>query len=312
MSVKDHLGNIYEDRFKMCAAYGITYGCYKARMLNGMTKEEALTKPKRVFRHKDIIVDHLGNEYKSEADMAIAYGIDPDFFHKRIVGGMSLENALTKDRQNRGKITDHNGKVYKNFSEMVKAYGKDISGVKKRLAKGWTLEDALEKKYRGGQVQDHLGNVYKNKQTMCQHYGINKNCLNHRISQGWTLQKALETPCEYFPEKNKRKEQRLGEKKLMNNGLYAYVESYQQRHDVVVRFEDGAIRHTGYKEFDKGSVGHPTLNPCGNKHGHFAGFVTKRLNGEYFECTCDKCGLKNILTPHQMMEHEAKCQKLRQ
>ena len=309
MSVKDHLGLVYPDRFAMCEHYGIKYGLYKARMSGGMSQEEALTTPlKKVARHEDVTVDHLGNIYKSEADMAKAYGLDPDFLHKRLTGGMSLKNALTKKRQIRGRVVDHKGKEYDSYSAMVKAYGKDITGVKRRLRNGWSLKDALEKDYRGGQIQDHFGNIYKTKQEMCRHYGINKNCLNHRLDQGWSLQKALETPCEYFPDKNKRKEQRLGEKRLMNNGLYAQIETYAQRHDVLIRFEDGATRHTGYKEFEKGTVGHPTLNPSGNKSGKFAGFTTKRISGQYFECTCNKCRLKAIMTPHKMMEHEKKCQ----
>ncbi len=300
---KDPFGNEYKNRHEMCEHYGINYGCYKMRLQMGWSKEEALTTPlKKIARREDITVDHLGNIYESEAEMAKAYGIDPDFLHKRLTGGMSIENALTKDKQERTEVTDHKGKKHDTFAAMCRAYGWDITTVKRRLKRGLTLKEALETKSRNHtDIKDHLGNTYKSISAMCEHYNIDRNTYKNRISLGWTLEDTLTTPLKIINNKNQKC--RIGEVREMNNGLVATITEYDCNDHIRIRFEDGTERDCGYKEFCKGGVGHETLNPCGNPNGYFAGFKTKRMEGKYFSCECEKCGLKDILTPQQMIEH---------
>ena len=96
--VKDHKGIEYESKSQMCRAYGINVNAFMNRMYLGWTLEKALTHPLKVFRHKDVTVDHLGHKYSSEAEMAKAYGLSPEFLHSRFVQGMNLKDALTKER----------------------------------------------------------------------------------------------------------------------------------------------------------------------------------------------------------------------
>lgn len=54
--------------------------------------------------------------------------------------------------------------------------------------------------------------------------------------------------------------ERIGEKKIMNNGLVATVTEYRGSHDIDIEFEDGEKR-TGisWRDFCTGNVAHPTF-----------------------------------------------------
>lgn len=62
----------------------------------------------------------------------------------------------------------------------------------------------------------------------------------------------------------RNREERIGEKKVMNNGLTAEVIEYRGSHDMDILFEDGGKR-TGvsWRDFCIGSIAHPTI-PGGN------------------------------------------------
>ncbi len=108
--------------------------------------------------------------------------------------------------------------------------------------------------------------------------------------------------------KRERRNIRAGEKNVVHNGLEVEIIDYRFAHDIDVRFETGEIVNTNYTSFIKGHVSHPTLSSRGK--GRFLGFVTRAIpyTEGIFECECTKCGLKDIFTPHQMMEHEKICQ----
>lgn len=63
---------------------------------------------------------------------------------------------------------------------------------------------------------------------------------------------------------SRNREERIGEKKVMNNGLTAEVIEYRGSHDMDILFEDGGKR-TGvsWRDFCIGSIAHPTI-PGGN------------------------------------------------
>lgn len=102
-----------------------------------------------------------------------------------------------------------------------------------------------------------------------------------------------------------RRINRVGEVGIATCGLKMTVVEYAETRNITVQFEDGAVVKTAYRSFIKGHVGHPTLKTRGK--GNFMGFITNpsaiSSQGMYFECECQKCGQKFILTAHQMMEH---------
>ena len=101
---------------------------------------------------------------------------------------------------------------------------------------------------------------------------------------------------------------RLGETRMMNCGMEATIIRYGRYDDIDVRFEDGkVVGHKAYGIFKKGEIAHESLSQKrGSKDFH--GFICKRgfidEDRTLYECICKHCGLEDVLTPQEMMEHE--------
>ena len=101
---------------------------------------------------------------------------------------------------------------------------------------------------------------------------------------------------------------RLGETRMMNCGMEATIIRYGNNTDIDVCFEDGAIvEHKAYDAFKKGGIAHLLISL---KHGSkdFHGFICRQgfkdEDRVLYECICKDCGLEDVLTPQEMMEHE--------
>ena len=103
-------------------------------------------------------------------------------------------------------------------------------------------------------------------------------------------------------------ENRLGETRMMNCGMKAAIIRYNGVRDIDVRFEDGAtVKHKVYGPFKRGEVAHRLISlKYGSKDFH--GFVCKQgfkdEDRTLYECICKHCGLEDVLTPQEMIEHE--------
>ena len=103
-------------------------------------------------------------------------------------------------------------------------------------------------------------------------------------------------------------EARLGETRMMNCGMEATIIRYGKYSDIDVRFEDGTVaEHKAYDQFKRGTIAHPSISQRdGSKDFH--GFICKRgfkdEDRVLYECICKHCGLEDVLTPQEMMEHE--------
>ena len=103
-------------------------------------------------------------------------------------------------------------------------------------------------------------------------------------------------------------ENRLGETQMMNCGMEATVIRYGKYSDIDVRFEDEAVaEHKAYDQFKRGTIAHRSLSLShGSKDFH--GFICKQgfkdEDRTLYECICKHCGLEDVLTPQEMMEHE--------
>ena len=101
---------------------------------------------------------------------------------------------------------------------------------------------------------------------------------------------------------------RLGETRMMNCDMEATIIRYENNRDIDVRFEDGkVVGHKAYGTFKRGEIAHQSLNlNYGSKDFH--GFICKRgfidEGRTLYECICKHCGLEDVLTPQEMMEHE--------
>ena len=103
-------------------------------------------------------------------------------------------------------------------------------------------------------------------------------------------------------------ENRLGETQMMNCGMEATIIRYENSRDIDVRFKDGkVVGHKAYRAFKKGEIAHESLSQKrGSKDFH--GFICKQgfkdEDRVLYECICKHCGLEDVLTPQEMMEHE--------
>lgn len=76
---------------------------------------------------------------------------------------------------------------------------------------------------------------------------------------------------------NKR-DMRLGERKLMGNGMYATITSYRNNVDMDIKFEDGSIRQgVTYQNFVNGKIASDTVR---RKRGVERGHIAKMRTGE--------------------------------
>ena len=104
------------------------------------------------------------------------------------------------------------------------------------------------------------------------------------------------------------KASRLGKTRMMNCGMEATIIRYNTAKDIDIRFEDGAVaKDKTYRAFKKGEIAHQSLNlNYGSKDFH--GFICKQgfkdEDRTLYECICKHCGLEDVLTPQEMMEHE--------
>ena len=101
---------------------------------------------------------------------------------------------------------------------------------------------------------------------------------------------------------------RVGETRVMKCGMEATIIRYENSRDIDVRFEDGkVVGHKTYNAFKKGEIAHESLSQKrGSKDFH--GFICKQgfkdEDRVLYECICKHCGLEDVLTPQEMMEHE--------
>ena len=100
----------------------------------------------------------------------------------------------------------------------------------------------------------------------------------------------------------------FGETRVMNCGMEATIIRYGSTRDIDVRFEDGTVvKHGVYGNFKKSEIAHESLSQKrGSKDFH--GFICKQgfkdEDRTLYECICKHCGLEDVLTPQEMIEHE--------
>ena len=104
------------------------------------------------------------------------------------------------------------------------------------------------------------------------------------------------------------KASRLGKTRMMNCGMETTIIRYNTAKDIDIRFEDGTVvEHRTYNSFKNGTIAHPLIRlGCDSKNFH--GFICKQgfkdKDRVLYKCICKHCGLEDVLTPQEMIEHE--------
>ena len=98
--VVDHLGNEFKSLSQMLKHWGISLATYYNRThKEGLSMEEALTKPIAKTYSFQEVTDHLGNSFPTKSEMSAHWGISKSTFDGRLRRGWSLEEALTGKRK---------------------------------------------------------------------------------------------------------------------------------------------------------------------------------------------------------------------
>ena len=144
---QDHKGKWHDSEKAMAAHWGISYETYKGRKKLGYSLKQRLTlktpAPGRASFEK--VLDHLGNEFNTEQDMAAFYKISAGAFRHRKKRGWGLEKALTTPQRDSDKsILDHTGKQHENQKVMALAWGITYPMYRARVKAGWDLKTILE------------------------------------------------------------------------------------------------------------------------------------------------------------------------
>lgn len=126
---------------KALGAPGITSEILSSRLHMGWDPERAVSEP--AGNRRKGITGPDGKFYRSCADLARAYGMDPGTVLDRIGRGMSPELAVFKGDLLRIPSQDHLGNRYKSISEMARRYCITPSTLFARLKRGDSIKRAL-------------------------------------------------------------------------------------------------------------------------------------------------------------------------
>ncbi len=297
-------GRTYSCEKEYCDEIGIDAHAVYSRRSHGHRSAETLFSKESLMDMKYAVSDHKGNHYRSQKAMCSAYGVTYGSFKYWISKGMSVEYALTHERKEL-KCTDHTGQEYESVTEMCRSYGISRALYNQRIRRGMNQKEALETpKKRFNVVTDHLGNEYRTVEEMCEKYGIKHSLYNNRMRRGLSQEEALTAPVKatgnsaYIVP---------GYRFMTLSGLAAEVVAVGSP-KVLVRTEDGTEFEVFRQDIGTGKVLHPRLRRA--ETGEFMGFSAKYIahTGEktFYDCECLMCGMKELMTPHEMMEHGRK------
>ncbi len=126
---------------KAFGAPGVTAFVFVSRLSMGWDPERALTEPAGIKKRG--VTGPDGKFYRSCADLARAYGMDPGTVLDRIGKGISPELAVYPGDLHRVPAKDHLGNEYESMSAMARAYGIKPCTLFARLKRGNSVKRAL-------------------------------------------------------------------------------------------------------------------------------------------------------------------------
>lgn len=185
--------------------------------------------------------DHLGNQFKSEAKMCEAHGVNQHTFRSRIRFGMPLEKALSAEPQRADySVSGPDGKTYPSKKALREAYGTNGATVCRFRKKGLSEEQALvlaarQHAERGSLRRKRIavayeGNTYPNAAAFARAIGEDPGTVRARLKKG-------QTPDEIAKEAHRRKRctDPLGKKHPTTVSMCAYWHISTDRYNYYAR-----------------------------------------------------------------------------
>jgi hypothetical protein len=96
-------------------------------------------------------------------------------------------------------------------------------------------------------------------------------------------------------------DKRIDETHMMNCGMQATIIAYRSNQDIDIQFEDNTVvKNRTYNAFIKGGIAYPNKSINNIEIGSEA---YRMGNKVYYNCACQKCHARMILTPQEMLQH---------
>lgn len=198
---RDHTGREFPSRSAMARAYGLSEATLSGRLRRGLPLEQALTMP--AMRGPEVpCTDHIGNEFRSQAEMLKYWGINQTAWkYRHIVRGWDIRDTLEtpigdSDLAGAHACRDHQGRTFPSIKAMCDHWRVPRNVFFTRRKQGKTLEQCLDPvtRPRQGQantIKDHLGGAYTNLDAMCAAWDISKAQYMQNIRNGLDIGRAL-------------------------------------------------------------------------------------------------------------------------
>lgn len=129
--------------------------------------------------------DHLGNEFPSINAMCVHWGVNMGAYKYRITKGMSVEQALTGNKDNKSLRIDHLGHEFPSVKSMCDHWGIDAGTYLHRIRAGESIKDALTRPKRPKYQKciDHLGQEFKSIKDLCKYWNVDTHIYVFRIKK---------------------------------------------------------------------------------------------------------------------------------
>ena len=136
-------GKEYSSVYSFCKEYGLSYNLVKNRLRSGWSLEDAISKPARMYSNIAKGFSYNGKEYSSIFSFCKEHGLDYNLIKNRLMRGWSLEDSISKSKENNGKKFIYNDKEYSSIRSFCKEHDLSYSIFYHGLGRGYSIEECI-------------------------------------------------------------------------------------------------------------------------------------------------------------------------
>lgn len=137
---------------------------------------------------RKVVIDSVGLEFKSVADAARHFGINPSVLLHRLNKGYTAEQSVGMEplnwRNSNTKKVNVDGLEFISIKEASEHFGQPPSRVRNRVNKGWKLEEALKTPYVSRSEEIKIDGVtYPSMRQAARSLGMSSDALQYKIKR---------------------------------------------------------------------------------------------------------------------------------
>ena len=193
-----HNGLRYRSLSELAGKYGISRAALSYRLKQGMSLDEALKTKRKQNVNKRNHIEYKGQVYPSYRALSEATGADYGTMRKKIKAGYSVDEALSKPRNqrvNKNSHIEYKGQVYPTYTALAEATGISYRAMLRRLKEGYSIDEAVAKpRKQNVNKKYHIefeGEHYPTYKALSEATGVEYNTLISRIKVGYSIYDAV-------------------------------------------------------------------------------------------------------------------------